>query len=194
MSDSDHPVSHAVDVSDQQAVLEHRLSELEQEKNDLQLMLDMALEHSDTLLDTLREENQKLVLQLEHATGLTDFEEAQKNQSIEQFQLVAEALPVGLMIARLVDGHIVYGNPTICQFLGVSVEQLGQQKITDFCSDPGDSQQLIMAMVKQHTFSGQFRWAQPDGSSLDATVSLQPFIFKDEQTILTVIQPATTLS
>ncbi len=184
-SDPAHPVADASGL-DSQARLMHRLSELEQEKNDLQLMLDMAIEHSDTLLESLRQENQELTLQLEHTTGLIKLRGEQ--QTVEPFQLVTEALPIGLMIARIVDGHIVYGNSATCQLLGVSVEQLKTQKITDFCHDSVSCEQLISVMLNQQTFAGTLRWSQSNGKVFHATVSLQPFMFKDEPALLTIIQ------
>ena len=193
MSDSD-PGPHVANDSNPQALLEHRLLELEQERDDLQLMLDMAIEHSDTLLDSLRKENYQLTLQLETAAGSINLGAAQRSESRDVFHCVAEALPIGLIIARVVDGRIVYGNPVTCQLLGVSAEQLGMQKITDFCHDSGDTQPLISAMLDQQTFNGKLHWSRPNGNSFEATVSLQPFVFKDEETVLTVIQPATTLS
>jgi PAS domain S-box-containing protein len=193
MSDTD-PVPPAADDATPQTMLEHRLSELEQERDDLRLMLDMAIEHSDTLLDSLRQENYELMQRLAPIGGSIDLGATQQSKVGEDFQLVAEALPIGLIIARIVDGHIVYGNPATCKLLGVSAEQLGKQKITDFCHSPEASQQLVSAMLTQQTFRGELRWSQPNGSCFDATVSLQPFVFKDEQAVLTVFQTATTLN
>ncbi len=193
MSESD-PVPHAANDSNSQAILEHRLLELEQQRDDLQLMLDMAIEHSDTLLDSLRQENYQLTLQLADAAGSINLDAVQPSESGDVFQRVADALPISLIIARIVDGQIVYGNPATCQLLGVSAEQLGKQKITDFCHDSKDSQQLVSAMLDQQTFNGALHWSPPNGNSFEATVSLQPFVFKDERAVLTVIQTATTLS
>ena len=195
MSDSDpvHAAANA-DSLNSSARLRHRLLEVEQEKDDLQLMLDMALEHSDMLLDSLHQQNRDLILQLEQTTSSIALEgERQPGEnppSVEQFKLVTEALPVGLMIARLADGQIVYGNPAICQLLRVSPEQLEKQKITDFCYDSVDCDQLVATMLNRQTFNGPFRWSQPDGQVFDATVSLQPMIFRAEPVLLSVVQTA----
>ena len=195
MSDSDpvHPAENA-DSLNSAASLRHRLLELEQEKDDLQLMLDMALEHSDMLLDSLHQQNRELILQLEQTTNVmaseVDQQAGEINSVVEQFQLVTEALPVGLIIARLVDGHIVYANPAICRLLRVSADQLEKQKITDFCYDSVDCDQLVATMLNRQTFNGQLRWSQPDGKAVDATVSLQPIVFRAEPALLSVIQTA----
>ncbi|MEM8614463.1 MAG: PAS domain-containing protein [Cyanobacteria bacterium P01_H01_bin.105] len=189
MSDCE-PLPHAIDDADALA-LKHRLSELEQERHDLQLMLEMAIEHSDTLLDTLRQQNNELALRLD--ADSSNFENnnlGDAHSSIDQFQQVAEAIPVGLMIAHLVDGQIVYGNPAVCRLLGVSVEQLEKQKITDFCCDSLASQELVSVMLNQQRFRGELCWSTPSGSIFDAAVSLQPFVFNGEPTMLTVIQTA----
>lgn len=153
--------------------LHHRLLQLQQENDDLQTMLDMAIEHSDILLETLRAENQQLTLQLK--------------KSVDPFEMVAEALPVGLIIARIFDGHIVYGNAAICQFFGLSAPQLKTRQITDFCYSSADSQQLTTVIHNQQAFKGELRWLQSDGSASGVMVSLQPFVFNHEPATLIVI-------
>ncbi|ESA37243.1 pas domain s-box [Leptolyngbya sp. Heron Island J] len=195
MSDSDpvHPAANANGVNSA-ASLRHRLLELEQEKADLQLMLDMALEHSDMLLDSLHQQNRDLILQLEQTSNLITFRGEQQAGEIkplaEQFKLVTEALPMGLIIARIEDGQIVYGNPAICQLLRVSADQLEKQKITDFCYGSVACEQLVTAMLNRQPFNGQLRWSQSGGRVFDATVSLQPIVFRTKPALLSVIQTA----
>ncbi|MBX2864656.1 MAG: PAS domain-containing protein [Leptolyngbyaceae cyanobacterium MAG.088] len=188
MSDSDS-VPHA--APDTQAALDQRLMELEQERDDLQLMLDMAIEHSDILLDSLRDENHKLTLRLGQTSDSPNLNSAAPK---EGFRLIVEAFPLAVIIARIVDGKIVYGNPATSKLLGVSVEALKQQKITDFCHNSETSKQLVEAMLTQQTFNGKLCWVKLNGKSFDTTASIQPFVFNDERVILMVIQTVTTLS
>lgn len=184
------------EADDSKTVLQNQLLALQQEKNDLQLMLDMTIEHSDILLDTLRQENSQLMLRLDNAATGLDLGNARPaiTKPAEQFRLVTDALPVGLMIAHIADGHIVYGNSAICQLLSVSLDQLKKQKITDFCHTPADSQQIVAAMLNRQVFKSELRWLAANGSVFSGMISLQPFMFKAEQAMLIVIQPAASLS
>ncbi|MEM9266060.1 MAG: PAS domain-containing protein [Cyanobacteria bacterium P01_F01_bin.13] len=194
MSDSDS-VSHSTDAEGiaAQVMLQHRLSELEQEKDDLQLMLDMAVEHSDTLLDSLRQENQELMLQLESVANLDEQLQTDRPHTINPFHLVVESLPMGLIIARSVDGHIIYSNPVTCQLLGVSAQELGKRKVTDFFSDSTTGQKIVSAMFNQQIFRGELRWCPSEAAPFEAMVSLHPLMFQDEPAVLTIIQPAISL-
>ncbi len=192
MSDSD-AVSHCEegDSSTTQAELKHRLSVLEQEKNELQLMLDMAIEHSDTILDSLRQENQTLLLQLKRVAASDVQLQSDEPSTIEDpFQRVVEALPMGVMLARIVDGQLVYGNSASCELLGISTQTLGERKITDFCRDSTECQPLVAAMVNQQPFQAELCLHSSDGNTFTARVSLHPVVFQAEPVALTVIQPA----
>lgn len=192
MSGSDPARSTSTDGLNSHTSYQSQLQKLEQEKDELQLMLDVAIEHSDALLDSLRQKNQELTLQLEHATDLVNLRPVQ--QTVEQFQLVTEALPIGLIIAHITNGQIIYGNPAACRLLGASAEQLSEQKITDFCHDAADCQQVISAMQNQQAFSGELCWIQANGHPFNAVTSLQLFVFKNELALLTVIQSSHPLS
>lgn len=189
------PLPQEADDSTSHRGLQKQLLALQQERDDLRLMLDMAIEHSDILLDALRQENHQLMLRLDRsaASGLGDVRPALTNP-VEQFRLVADALPVGVMIARIVDGHVVYGNSAICQLLDISLDQLKNHKITDFCHTSADSQQLVAAMLNRQVLKRKLTWLGASGNVFAGTISLQPFIFKCEQTILTVIQSVVSLS
>ena len=191
MSDSD-AVSHCEDGgnSTTQAELKHRLSVLEQEKNELQLMLDMAIEHSDTILDSLRQENQALLLQLQRVAASDVQPLPDEPSTIDPFQWVVEALPMGVMLARIVDGQLIYGNSASCELLGVSSQTLGEHKITDFCRDSTECEPLVAAMVNQQPFWADLCLHSAHGRPFTARVSLHPVMFQAEPVALTVIQPA----
>ena len=170
MSDSDSVLS--------KTMLQQRLSQLEQETTDLQLVLDTTIEHSDMLMETLRQDNRRLTLELEAmaANGQTD-----------AFQRAMDILPVGILIARAADGEIVYGNLAICQRLGVSAPELVSRKVTDFCTEVAEPQQLIGAMSNQQ--SKRIRWRNSDGSVFDAAVSRQPLVFNSYPAVLLMLWP-----
>lgn len=203
------PPLEADAVISQTAFPEH-LSKLQQEKEDLQVMLDMAIEHSDMLLDMLRQENQELTLLLKkEVTGPADVNLSQQssqsetvssgqpvaqtfpNKALPIQSLPAETLPVGLLIARMIDGQILYGNAAMCQFLGVSAEQLRGRLLTDFCCGSTEQQQLTTVMVNQQLFNGELHWRLSDGRAAKTIVLVQPFVFGDEPAVLTVVQTAT---
>ncbi|NEP62815.1 MAG: hypothetical protein F6K31_38850 [Symploca sp. SIO2G7] len=183
--------------SDADDELHHQLLQLQQENDDLQLMLEVTIEHSDSLLKTLRQENRTLMSQLATGTlGRSDVDrhgQSQEHTVIDSFQGITDALSIGLIIVRTLESRILYGNIAICQFLGMSVSQLKTKKITDLCCRDTDCQRMFLAISRRQLFKGQIHWLQPDGSLSKAVVSLQPLVFQREPTILTVVHLETTL-
>lgn len=137
-----------------------------------------------------RQQNYELALQLHPVAGSIKLDDTYQNPLMDNFQSVVEALPMGLIIAHLSNGQIVYGNPAICQLLSVSAHQLRQQKITDFCDGSAVSQQLISVMFAHQKFCGELCWLKPDGGVLPVAITLQPCVFRNERSVLAVIQSA----
>ena len=166
MSDSDSVLS--------KTRLQQRLSALEQKTNDLQLVLDMTIEHSDMLLETLRQDNRRLALEAIAANRQTD-----------ALQQVLDVLPVGVIIARVANGEIIYGNRAICQRLGVSALELVSRRVTDFCAETAEPHQLVGTLSTQPP--EHIRWRNSDGSGFDAAVSCQPLVFNNDPAVLLML-------
>lgn len=179
--------------------LQSRLNQLQQDKSDLETMLDMVTQHSDTILLETQQEKQDLELLLETTAEHADAVEFDfynqateaKRQIEEQFQLIAEATPVGLMISRIADGQILYVNAAVCEMVHLEAAQLLQRKTVEFYSQPEDRQHIVSVLLNQQFFQGELPCVRADETPFWALVSFRPFVFKGEATILTAMNDIT---
>lgn len=114
------------DLQMSESRLQHLLTTIEQEKADLELILETMTAHADTVTDQL---------QAEALTAL--------RQSEVQFRTLVEANPVALLILHLETGQILYRNPAAIALLGITPDTLARTlRGRDFCHDPEDVNRL----------------------------------------------------
>jgi PAS domain S-box-containing protein len=150
--------------------LQQELAELRQEKADLEIMLEMTSVHSDAVASDLK----------------TDAEVARR-ETEEQFRLISEATPVGILITRMTDGQILYANATAGKILQLPVQALTQRPATDFYDDRADRPKILAAVEQHRSFQGELKGVRANGTSFWALLSLQPFTFKREATLLVAL-------
>jgi len=147
------------------------LSEVEQEKTDLEILLETATEHS-ILVET----------------NLQQQVEAERRQREEQFQSITAATPVGLLIAEVEKGQILYANERLGDLLGLSPEALLAQSTVDFYAQPAERAVVLEAIAHHQSYQGELLFRRPDGSVFWGLMSMRPFWFNGQQTLLTAIQ------
>ncbi|HRE39751.1 MAG TPA: ATP-binding protein [Ignavibacteria bacterium] len=77
-------------------------------------------------------------------------EESERNKfeeelykSREKFRLIADNLPVPVIISKITDGNILYGNDAFLELSGIQKENLFDFKTTDLYYDPKDRDEVI---------------------------------------------------
>jgi PAS domain S-box-containing protein len=178
----------------QLAELEKKLAIVEQEKTDLEILLETSTYHHDLMLYEVRQDKRDLELILETAAEHSDaievdlFNQAAeaKHLAEEQFQMMAESTLVGLMVVRAQDGQILYVNAAACDLMQATATQLLNQR-TPYLYSPDDRQTIIHNLLHHQRFQGEVPCYREDGSVFWALVSLRPFRFQGEDTILTAL-------
>jgi len=182
------------------AALRQEVKKLGQEKGDLEVMLEMTAEHSDTVTDELQQDKDDLEMMLEMTTEHSDTvtEELQSEaeealrESERRLRLIVEATPVPVLISRVADDEIVYANQMSGPLVGLPTETLLGRKVTDFYHDPEDQQPLLDALQQQGEVNNyELRIKKADSSLLWAEVSLRSLIFNDEPSLLSAIHDIT---
>ncbi len=175
------------------AALQQQVAELAEEKERLEIMLEMSAEHSDAVQAGLLTEKEDLSVLLEMTTAHSDAVEEELHEkaaealreSERRLRLIVEATPIPIVISRLADGQIVYSNATAGPLVGLTTEALQGYKITDFYYAPTVQGELLTMLrqagevdhqeVEFRTVDGQTRWVD---------VSLRGLIFNDEPSLL----------
>jgi PAS domain S-box-containing protein len=142
-------------------------AQLWQDKTDLEILLENSTEHSDALTSDLQYQAAKARQQVE-----------------EQFRLIAEATPVGILICHRESGVFLYGNPSASQLLSISPNNLAQYQLSDFFAAPGQDLQIMTILANHSQFQGELRCLRSDASSFWGLISLRPFFFKEQTAML----------
>jgi PAS domain S-box-containing protein len=172
--EADHPVS--TPLNSEQFLLEiaHLSQELEkvkQEKADLEIVLEAMTEHAGVIEAELHHEA-----------------EAAKQESQERFQLIAEATPVAIIIARFADGQLLYANAAASSIFGLPIEELLTHSMLDFYAAPNDRQKLFNIYTQNHCLRNyEIRFKQANSVIFWGAISIQPFSFNGEDVLLSAI-------
>jgi PAS domain S-box-containing protein len=126
-------------------ILRGELEKIRREKQDLEIMLEIATEHGDDLTESLHDE-----------IKLTQLEN--KNR----FQLISEAVPVPIVVNRVDNNAIVYANEPAASLLGVPREAMFNHRITDFY-DPACRKSLPEEMDASQTVNN----CEIEGKTID---------------------------
>lgn len=168
---------------------------LQQEKTDLQILLQAATEHSDHLLRDLQRQKSDLKILLEATTEHSDSltlelkhqAQEERRQREEQFQLITEATPVGLAIAEIATGQFLYANEQMGALFGLSAQALLNYRSSEFYANTSDRQQALFLLANQGQFQGEVQFRRLDGTLFWGLLSLRPFRFQGVNTLLTAL-------
>jgi PAS domain S-box-containing protein len=157
--------------------LRQTLADVEQERDDLQTLLEMTTEHSDTVEEELHERAEEAL-----------------RRSEQQLRMIIEATPIPILISRLADGEILYSNATAGPLVGLTAEALLGHKIADFYWDPALHEQQLATLAHDGLVDHQeVEFCTVDGVSLWVDVSLRRLEFNDEPSLLSAWHNITRL-
>ncbi len=168
-----------MDISTEELIeLRQELAKVKSEKQQLEtklLQINQKLNQVEAELHNYQDQNQKTLAQRE-----------------AQFRLIAESAPISITISRVSDGNILYANQNACLILGVDYEQLIKRSSKEFYYDDHDRIRLIETFEK-YGFIKDYEMPikRADQTIVWVTVSLQSFIFNNEETILSVLYEIT---
>ncbi|MFQ4142232.1 PAS domain-containing protein [Chlorogloeopsis sp. ULAP02] len=109
-------------------------------------------------------------------------------QKEELFYILAEAMPVPVLISRIADGEILYANTAATLTLKVPVTKLIGCRAADFCHNPTERQQLVDRVLQTgYVQNYEIRARRADGTPLWVAASLRKWTFNHEPTILTAL-------
>lgn len=180
--------------------LRRRVAELEQEKQDLEVMLESSSAHADHVSEALEVERNDLATMLEMTTEHADTVEDELHErataalvkSARELRMILEATPAPVMIARLADAEIVYANVMLGTLFRVSSVALVGMKAVDLYVDIRDRQVVIDGLASQRFIDHhEVRFKRPDGTVIWVDISLRLLDFNDEPSILSAMHDIT---
>ena len=155
--------------------LSAELENLKREKADLEILLETTTEHSDTMEAHLLSKAQLAL-----------------DSSEEQFRAIASATPVPVLVSRLCDGLILYANAQLASLLNLPLEKLIGCRTPDFYFNPGDRPKVLEAIAKDGRLQNyELHCKKSDGTPFWAMISVQPLLFKGQQTALCALYDLT---
>ena len=153
--------------------LRRRIVELEQEKRDLELMLETSAAHGDHVAEMLESERNDLATMLEMTTEHADTVEDELHErataallrSARELRMILEATPAPVMIARWADGEIVYANVMLGTLFGTSAQSLIGRKTADLYFDAAEREPMIRALEAERALDHhELRFRRLDGT------------------------------
>ncbi len=179
-----------------------RVEELQQEKQELELLLETTTRHADVMSQTLAEERDDLETMLKMTTEHADVVEDELHEraaeavlrSARQLRMIVEATPVPVYISRLENGEIVYANSMMEDLFGVAVSELLGRSGEQLFQDPADCRALIEALLREEAVDRQAVCLKGlEGREIWAELSLRLLEFNDEPSILSAVHDITHL-
>jgi len=150
---------------------------LEEERTDLETMLEMTTEHADTVEDDLHERA-----------------EAAVRRSEQQLRMIVDATPVPVVISRVVDDEIVYANTMMGVLFQVPTQELLGGKTLELYHDTFDRQTIMEMLEREKSVDGhEVRFRRLDGTSIWTEISLRLLDFNDEPAVLMGLHDITHL-
>ena len=181
-------------------VLRRRVRELEQERRDLELMLETSAAHADNISETLESERNDLATMLEMTTEHADTVEDELHEratatllrSAKELRMILEATPAPVMIVRQADGELVYANRMVGALLQAEVHDLVGKQVLDLYYEAADRQPLMRALDAEGSVDHhEVRFRRADGSMVWVDISLRLLEFNDQSAILSAMHDIT---
>lgn len=159
------------------ATLRLEIEELRQEKADLEMLLEMTTEHSDTVEEELHGRAEEAV-----------------RESERRLRMIVEATPIPIVISQVADGRIVYANAMAGPLVGLSTQELLACMITDFLQDPADQGRLLDALATDGQVDHyELPFHTADGVPLWVDLSLRTLTFNGAPSLLSAWHNITRL-
>lgn len=177
-----------------------RVAELEQEKHDLEVMLETSAEHADHVSETLESERDDLATMLEMTTEHADTVEDELHEravatalkSARELRMIVEATPAPVLISRLADGEIVYANAMMGTLFQADSSELVGRNAIDLYYEAGDRESVVRTLQDERSVDRrEVRFKRLDGALIWAEISLRLLDFNDEPSILSALHDIT---
>ncbi|MGJ3254127.1 MAG: PAS domain S-box protein [Elainellaceae cyanobacterium] len=152
--------------------LSQEVAALKQEKTDLEILLEMTTEHSDTVEDELHHQAVEAL-----------------RQSEEWFRTIAEATPTPILICRTSEaGTILYANAMASNAFGLPVDELVGRPVIDFYLNPAERLQTLTLIQQTGQIQNcEIQLRRADDTPFWVTASLRQLTFNGEPTTLSAL-------
>lgn len=147
------------------AELRQQVSDLEKEKADLEILMKLTAEHSDSVAD-----------ELYSAVEIT------QREGEERFKLITDTVPVPIVISRQEDDVIVYANAAAGELIGT--DNLAGRSIKEFYSDTNREKILAAIQETDVVEIQEIEGKQENGENFWATLFIRPLTFNEEPCLL----------
>lgn len=112
--------------------------------------------------------------------------------SEERFRNIVESIPIPVVIGRMSDGVILYGNRQFVLTAGLSLEELTGRRIWDFYNSPPERKDVLNHLLREARITErEFRGKRADGTAFWAIASVRPLKFEGDEAILTAFHDIT---
>ena len=162
-------------LSEELAQLRMEVEELRNEKADLEVLLEMTTEHSDNLEEELYAKV-----------------EATLRESEKRFRLIAETIPIPVIVSRVADSTILYANGPASKLVHLTTDTAVQRKVTEFYADLEDQKHIFTLLEAQGYVSNyEMQGKTETGEPLWLEVNVHKLTFNDEPCLLTALYDVT---
>lgn len=194
------PPSSREDAGLLQEALRARIEALEQDKRDLEVMLDTSTQHADLLSAELEQERNDLATMLEMTTLHADTVEDELHENAaaalvknaRQLRLIVEATPAPVLISRLSDGQIVFANAMASTLFQAAPQVLLTLKVAELYLDPADRAPILETLQSGSGVDHQeLRFKRLDGTVVWVEASLRQLEFNNDPCILSALHDIT---
>lgn len=157
------------------AQLQQQLDDVRSERDDLEMLLEMTTEHSDHLEEELYEKV-----------------EATLRESEKRFRVIAETMPVPVIISRVEDSSIVYANEPAGRMVGLDADGMLEHTVLEFYEDVEGVQAMQHLLQTEGQVSGyEVQGRRADGEPFWVEVSIHPLTFGDDPCLLSALYDIT---
>jgi adenylate cyclase len=140
-------------------------------------------------INGVKDHQDELLFYVGTVEDVTDRRESQlaesTRQNMDQLQMIAQAIPLPVLISRSSDGEILYANPIASSTFGIASWDLIGRKIQSLYHDSKDSTQILNILEKEGYVRNYELICLPENRNIfKALLSLQPFTFDGESALL----------
>jgi diguanylate cyclase (GGDEF)-like protein/PAS domain S-box-containing protein len=113
------------------------------------------------------------------------------NESEERFRVIAETVPLPLVLSRINDGAVLFINQRAAEFFGVPMEKAVGLRTHDYYERPEERQRLVQAVLRDgHARDFEVELKAADDRRASTLLFAQRTLYRGEQVLLVTIYDA----